>query len=640
MNSNELTTSTPKTIQNYDNYLKDYVNLSGYKWNTTCLELSLSQLDKYVQSVGDYNTVTATNPQYTPPSSYQVKDYSGPCPEGWWNQGGGNCINPYYNAKPWGQCAAGRWEYRKQSGSCPTNNWFKNYYSGWYGPTDSSQFDLSNTNVTGQNGTICTAGWSTNWSQTGAKYDCENNNGGTFVNYYNDPGFWYHGYTCLKPTEYKWENEGPSGFNGYSPDDQKYWENICQAYWPMKTISVPDKWTCQYGANINDDISRGNIFQIGTANSPANAAKMALQSNRLKDNYFFMIDSAVYIIGSNSDVSVITSKGAYQVNCTEQNNKKGTLYYISQGFFDLLNNCKVVNDKINQTNNNRNILQTAVIDSIKENFDNLSTTSEIIKNQDEIIRNLAKNYNQKAKLYNYQVDLIGQKDQLVERQNMKLNRQLDDLTAIQDQIALKDRVIELNDDLTKKQIRNKKIIIGFFVLLPFLGIPLLLVIIKAFTPTMGLSLAGLMIVGYIIYMLVVANQNDIKKFGREDKRIISKYEKAISNYWNKEKEALSKSLSRFVNGECVDNSSQQEAEETKKYTNNAYPKGDYLMKANGPFYYYDGSAPPQQVYPSPIGSIEFNIEGKNLKFPREISEKFEEIQNPITKFFFQYWGMM
>ena len=70
------------------------------------------------------------------------------------------------------------------------------------------------------------------------------------------------------------------------------------------------------------------------------------------------------------------------------------------------------------------------------------------------------NYNKKAELYNYQVDLIGQNEKLVENHNKKLNKQLDDLTAIQEQIALKDRVIELNDELTKKQIRNKKILIG------------------------------------------------------------------------------------------------------------------------------------------------------------------------------------
>ena len=115
-------------------------------------------------------------------------------------------------------------------------------------------------------------------------------------------------------------------------------------------------------------------------------------------------------------------------------------------------------------------------------------------------------------------------------------------------------MIELNDELTKKQIRNKKILIGFFVLIPILGIPLLLVVTKAFSPFIGLGIAGLLIVGYIIYMVVVANQNDVKKFGREGKKILSKYESSIANYWNKQREALSRSLSEFVNGKCANGS--------------------------------------------------------------------------------------
>jgi hypothetical protein len=58
------------------------------------------------------------------------------------------------------------------------------------------------------------------------------------------------------------------------------------------------------------------------------------------------------------------------------------------------------------------------------------------------------------------------------------------------------------------------------------------------------------------------------------------------------------------------------------------------MKSNGPFYYYDGSAPPQQIYPGATGSINFSIEGENQKFPNIYLSK---IKNPITKFFFTIW---
>ena len=142
-------------------------------------------------------------------------------------------------------------------------------------------------------------------------------------------------------------------------------------------------------------------------------------------------------------------------------------------------------------------------------------------------------------------------------------------------------------------------------------------------------------------MFVVANQNDVINFGKVDKRIISKYENAITKYWNKQKEALSKSLSKFVNGECADNGGSigdnlQEEESVE----NPFVKNKYIMKENSPFYYYDGTAPPQQIYPGAIGSIDFSIDGivdKNLKFPNEVIKNFDKIKNPVTKFFFYLW---
>ena len=85
MNSKDIATSTPNTIQSYDNYLKDYVNTSGFKWDSTCLDVAFTNLgnnfERYIQKIGDYNTITATNPQYTPTRNYQEKDYNQKCPE-------------------------------------------------------------------------------------------------------------------------------------------------------------------------------------------------------------------------------------------------------------------------------------------------------------------------------------------------------------------------------------------------------------------------------------------------------------------------------------------------------------------------------------------------------------------------------
>jgi hypothetical protein len=681
MNSQEIISSMPKTIQNYNNYLKDYVNTSGFQWDSTCLEVAFKNLgnnfEKYIIKVGDYNTVAATNPQYIPPRSYQEKDYSKPCPEGWTEANNGwniTCTNLNYT----GPCSAGRTKRVIVNNNCPrkiygepksyTNKswrWVQrewgpfrvpiyeyttyqqpnnNYYSGWSGPTDASQGDFSNTNIGTKNngeGSYCHAGWAASNSLSSARVDCISS-GGQWVNYYGDPGFFSHGYTCYKPNEYNNVTESPSGFSGYNDEQKRNWENGCGAYWPMKTVNIPGKWTCNYGENLENDIANGKIFLIGYGNSPNDAAKIALKSNRLKDNYFFMIDNSVYIIGQNNDAGVFTNKGFYQPNCTEQNNRKGTLFFISQDFFNMLEQCKVVNDKINSVNTSRNILQNAIT-SIKEKFtggvtnnqiiENMMSMEEITKNQNEITANLTSNYNKKAELYNYQIDLVKQNEKLVEDHNKKINKQFDDLNSIQEQIALKDRVIELNEELTKKQIRNKKILIGFFGMLPFLVIPLLLIKLKILNPFIGLSIVALIVIGYIIYIFVINNQNDVKKYGKLDKRVISKYEKSLSNYWNKEKEELSKSLSKFINGNCYneDNIDKKPEENTR---NTAFPREGSIMKSNGPLYYYDGSAPPQQLYPGAVGSIEFNIEGEDQKFP---NIDLNNIKNPITKFFFYTW---
>jgi hypothetical protein len=654
MNTEKLTTSTPYTIQNYDNYLKDYVNLSGFKYDTNCLELALKNLgdefDKYVQKIGDYNTIAAWDPQYTPPRSWQEKDYAQSCPENWTYKGyNGGCVNQSYT----GKCNAGRTTQTKRTPSCPSNSsgqsftnypnwvqvtryhrwWFvsipynawelrwnsynnSNYYNGWNGPTDIGYWNLCRANVD----------YSRSGSLSKSRSDCQNS------------GNHSSGSDCYIWPKYDNTTESPSWFNGYSNDSKRNWENECQAYWPMKTINIPEKWTCQYGDNIWNDIGRGYLKQLPLSVSSKNeAAKEALKSNELNDNYFAIIDNSLYIVGKNSNINVITSKGAYQQNCTENNNRKISLYYINQSFFNLLEECKVVNDKINDVNTSRNILQSSIT-SIRENFESgfQGFPSDIINNQNEITKNLISNYNKKAELYNYQVGLIGQNEKLVEDHNKKLNMQLDELSLIQDQIALKDRVIVLNDELSKKQIRNKKILIGFFVIIPLLAIPLILITTKAVNSSIGFGIGVAIIVGYIIYIIVILNQKDVKNFGKENKNIISKYETAIANYWNKQKEKLSSSLNNFVNEKCA-NSQLPEIPDSGSGSGGsktAYPKGDYLMKSNGPFYYYDGSAPPQQIHPGATGSINFSIEGENQKFP---NIDLSKIKNPITKFFFQTW---
>jgi hypothetical protein len=156
--SKEIASSTPNTIQYKDNFLKDFINTSGFNWNSTCLEVAFTNLgtnfERYIQKIGNYNTVTATNPQYTPPRTNQEKDYSKPCPEGWtetqhrtwFGTNWTSCKNLNYT----GTCSAGITKPVKRPATCPTKNydWRSPFnYAGWSGPTDASQGDFSNTNI-------------------------------------------------------------------------------------------------------------------------------------------------------------------------------------------------------------------------------------------------------------------------------------------------------------------------------------------------------------------------------------------------------------------------------------------------------------------------------------------------------------
>ena len=432
-----------------------------------------------------------------------------------------------------------------------------------------------------------------------------------------------------------WCSSTPSYFQGYTEDDKKAWAQYCGADWPTVNKSID----CEYGTSVLTE----NIVNLGSASSPEDGARMAL----LKGYTFFaMVGNTIY---ASSTQDVFTSRGTYQTKCSE-NNQKLQLYQLDSSLLDLLVKCRAVNENINNTNSNRIKLQSSsqklykdiVKDKInrnpnwqKENKTNIytSSTDKVQNNLNEIVKNLTDNYNRKTQLYNLQADIINRNDTLVENSNKKLNDQMDTLNELQSQIAVKERLAELNNEIVRKQEMNKKLLYGFFVLLPFLVIPALLAIFNVTNPLASLGIAGLMILGYIIYALVMINKYKIKKFLKPAMKQITKYERAIKKYYDKEKAIISEDLSEFVYGPC--NCPPEEQEEQAPIGPN--PRGQYQLNANGPFYYYDGSAPPQQIYPKPEGSIQFTIGNKQYMWPKEISEKLDTIKDPIARIFFALW---
>lgn len=576
--------TTPDTIRNNKNYLKNYVNERGFKYDSNCLDVltksNPENLSRFIRQVGDYNTVQAQNPRWRAPTTVKYRDYAQYCPEGW-NERSGGCYAPdSYN----GPCNAGRWK----TGRACANRFL------WWG------------------------------------------------RYCYNYQYW----------------QQPSYFWGYDSNAKASWANQCGANWPEKSKYLPGKWICNYGQSLGNDVSAGQVKYLGTANSYLEAAKKVLLQNFKGARYFIMVDNHVYV-ATDGGSSVFTSKGSYEDKCTENGNKKAVLYEFTTDLFSLLEKCKRVNNSLNSANDTVNKLSGSTFDLYQQRVNELkrsnpnwvednkkekynSATKTIEKNLNEIVSNLADNYNKKVNLYNLQAEIINRQDSIVEKNQDKLNKQLDTMVQIQDQIAVKERVAELNQDMVKKQVTNKKLLIGFFVLLPFLVIPAIITLTGTTSPLIGLGIGGLMILGYIIYAIVIINKNKIKKYVKPTMKQLSKYEKAIKNYYDKEKGKLSKNLSEFVYGDCNCPPEEMNGEEEEGGNPSMHWKGLYLLSSNGPYQYYDGSAPPQQVMPQPEGSIQFDLNGLELKWPKEVSENMNEImkKNPVMYYFFALWLYM
>jgi len=256
--------------------------------------------------------------------------------------------------------------------------------------------------------------------------------------------------------------------------------------------------------------------------------------------------------------------------------------------------------------------------------------SNIQNNLNEIVRNLAKNYSTNANIYNKQVDFINKQQTLVETNNQKLNQQLDQLNTIQDQIALKTRIIQLNEESEKRKQFNKKLIIGLFIVIIILIIPVTLMLTNTISPALGGSICVIVIIIYLVYMFVLRKKT-FKEFVKPMLREISSYEQKIKNFIDNEKNILEGD----TDGDCICPEGEEQAYDEEGDNRNI--KREFVMDSNGPFYYYDGSAPPQQIQPQPMASLDFVVDGKLMTFPREVQRKLDTIKSPLVKEFFRLW---
>lgn len=610
--------SKPDTIKINPNIFKKYIYETNNNEYTTCLDLALKKvsLNTYIINLGKYNS-TGFNNSYTPEkkTQYTYTDYSQACPYGWSNSNG-TCYNWWnYN----GSCNAG--QYRSGYQNC-----------SWR-----------------YNSKTCTS-WYWQWISTGRPW---------WRWWGDDDGYWtqnYYNYECgtsdWQCDPYTYQLPG-SNFQNYSDNDKKNWASSCQADWPQATgtVTTPGFYTCNLNTSLINAVSPIGVIPI--SEDPIKfATNYIFQNNILpdKDSYFaYYVEGSNYIIFVSivSDSYIFTKQGAYNPNeskiCQGVNkdfkNYPVSVFKLSASIYKDGNfsECADINNSINNINRmnsqNQQNQQTQFnqeIKKINEKFTNYeqnkyeNSTTTVQKNLNEIIKNLTYNYNQKAQIYNSTTEAIKNHDFILSARNKKLNKQTDELLKIQDNIVLKSREIELNNETSNKQLFIKRVIQGSFVLLPLIILILILMYYQAVGPYVSLGLISLLIVAYIIYVVVIHNKMKIRQFLKPIMGSIQQYENVAKQVYND-----------IIPPVCKGEEAEEEEMTGKRQFNLS------ILNSNGPFYYYDGSAPPEQVYPIPIGSIQFDTGNGIVVFPKELDMSLNSLNNIMLYIFFTSWiGLM
>jgi hypothetical protein len=608
--------SKPDTIKINPNIFKKYINKTNNNEYTTCLDLALKKisLNTYILNLGKYNSTSFTN-IFTPEKKtpYTYKDYSQPCPDGWSNSNG-NCYN-WWNYT--GPCNAGqyrsgyqncRWVYVSQT--CSSSNW--------------------------------------QWVDTGRPW---------WRWWGDDYGYWTivsNNYECgsseWQCDPYTYQLAG-SNFQNYSNDDKKNWASSCQADWPQATgtVTTPAYYTCNINIILQNSIAPIGIIPI--SEDPVKYAVYYIFQNNIlpnQDAYFaYYSDGSNYniFVSNKTNATIFTNQGEYDSSqstiCQGVNNnfqnypvsvfKLSYLIYNDANFSE----CSKINNSINNINMMNSQNQETKFDQdikqINEKFTNYqqnkydTSTTTVQKNLNEIIRNLTDNYNQKVQVYNSTTEAIKNHDFILSSRNQKLNKQTDDLLKIQDNIVLKSREIELNNEISNKQLFIKRTMQGSFVFLPLIILILILMYNQVVGPYISLGLISLLVVAYIIYVVVIHNKMKIRQFSKPIMGSIQQYENVAKQVYND-----------IIPPVCKD----EEAEEENELIDNQQFNLS-ILNSNGPFYYYDGSAPPEQVYPIPIGSIQFDTGNGIVVFPNEMNMSLNNLNNIMIYIFYTSWiGLM
>ena len=628
--------SKPETIEKNSNIFQKIIKETNNNQDTTCLDLALKKIsfNTYVSDLGKYNLTNFTN-IFTPERQiqYTYTDYSQLCPTGWSNQNG-ECMN-WWNYT--GPCNSGkftsgfrncRWEYTPKTCSResnvwvpsvdrwiqPSRRWVHHWFWGWW-ETIPGRWESTG---------------SGRWETRTENYECGQ-----------------HHWRC---DPYTYQLPG-SNLQNYSNNDKKNWASQCRADWPQATGTtiIPSFWTCNLNTSLENTARK--IGTIPKSEDPQIFVINFIFKNNILPNqdafFAYYLDGQNYhiFLSNTSNVSVFTSQGVYNQNessrCQGVNNNfrnfPVSVFRLNASIYRdaKFTQCASTNISINNINTMSNQSQESQFNSdikkINEKFTNYeqnqydTSTISVQKNLNEIIQNLTDNYNQKAQIYNSTADTIKNHDIILSKRNNLLNKQSDDLLKIQDNIVLKTREIELNNETTNKQLFIKRVMQGSFVLFPLIILILILMYYQVVGPYVSLGIISLLVVGYIIYVVVINNKMKIRQFLKPVMGSIRDYEKVARQVYND-----------IVPPVCKGEEAEEENNQINKNQLNIS-----ILNSNGPFYYYDGSAPPEQVSPIPIGSIQFDTGDGIIVFPEELGISLDKLNNIMLYLFFTSWlGLM
>ena len=229
------------------------------------------------------------------------------------------------------------------------------------------------------------------------------------------------------------------------------------------------------------------------------------------------------------------------------------------------------------------------------------------------------------------------KQRLMDIRNEELNSQLNELSDINNEITTKQRIVDLNQDYTKRENYRIRVLGAIIITVLILLIPVGLFALGVIDMMIMLILVGLIIIGFIVYVVVVRERKREFK-AKPVSTKLSSYEKALMRTLGDDVKYLRNDLGNYTDTDCVydENSGIPVKEEESETYDRILPKDRVLNKNQG-FYYYDGSAPPQLIYPKPEGKLTLSDNNyNNVQIPTN-DTNFDKLsfENPFKKMYYK-----